>query len=53
MLGDERTAAGHARNVLALDPRFSVEVYLNTLHYLHDSDRRHHREALSKAALPP
>ena len=53
MLGDERTAASHARNVLALDPQFSTETYLKTLHYLHDSDRQHHREALSKAALPP
>ena len=52
MLGDVVDAAAHARSVLALDPTFSREAHLRTLHYQLDSDRVHHREALLKAALP-
>ena len=52
MLGDQASAAGHVRSVLALDPTFSVEAYLRTLHYKLDTDREHHREALLRAALP-
>jgi adenylate cyclase len=52
MLGDEIAATAHVRNVLGLDPKFSVETYMQTQHYLRDSDRRHHRDALLKAALP-
>ncbi len=52
MMGDASAAATHARNVLALDPGFSVEAYLGTLHYRHDADRQHHRVALLRAALP-
>jgi hypothetical protein len=52
MLDDEADAAAHVRSVLALDPMFSCEAYLRTLHYQLDSDREHHREALLKAALP-
>ncbi len=52
MLGDEAAAAAHVRSVLALDPKFSLEAHLRTLHYQLDSDRQHHREALLKAALP-
>jgi adenylate cyclase len=52
MLGDGAGAAVQVRSVLALDPNFSVEPYLRTLHYQLDSDREHHREALLKAALP-
>ena len=52
MMGADAAAAAHARSVLTLDPEFSVEAYLRTLHYQLDSDREHHREALLKAALP-
>jgi adenylate cyclase len=52
MLGDERATAAHVRGVLALNPTFSVETYMQTLHYQLDSDREHHREALLKAGLP-
>jgi adenylate cyclase len=52
MQGDESAAAAQARSVVALNPRFSIEAYLRTLHYLLDSDRAHHREALLKAGLP-
>jgi hypothetical protein len=52
MLGDEAATAAHVRSVLALDPKFSLEAHLRTLHYQLDSDRQHHRDALFKAALP-
>jgi adenylate cyclase len=52
MLNDNTTAATHARSVLALDPNFSADAYLRTLHYRRDADRDHHRDALLRAALP-
>ncbi len=52
MMGDETAAASHVRCVLALDPGFSTEAYLRTLHYLRDDDRQHHRDALLRAKLP-
>jgi adenylate cyclase len=52
MLGDEAAAAAHVRSVLALDPAFSSEAHLRTLHYQFDADREHHRQALLKAGLP-
>jgi adenylate cyclase len=52
MVGDDAAAAAHVRSVLTLDPKFSIEAYLRTLHYRLDRDREHHREALLKAAMP-
>jgi adenylate cyclase len=52
MLGDEIEAAAQVRIILEIDPGFSREAYLRTLHYRLDSDREHHRQALLKAALP-
>ncbi|WP_119458858.1 adenylate/guanylate cyclase domain-containing protein [Rhodospirillaceae bacterium SYSU D60014] len=51
-MGDETAAADHVREVLKREPEFTVENYLSTLHYRHDSDLAHHREALLKAGLP-
>jgi len=51
-MGDQTAAAAHAREVLKLEPAFSVEGYLSTLYYKLDSDREHHREGLVKAGLP-
>ncbi len=51
-MGDDTAARAHAQNVLKHDPEFTVESYLATQHYKHDSDREHHREGLSKAGLP-
>src|SRR5215471_4926538 len=51
-MGDKTAAPAHAREAVRLDPGFSAERYLATLHYRHDSDREHHREALLKAGLP-
>jgi adenylate cyclase len=52
MLDNQTDAAAHVHSVLTLDPMFSCEAYLRTLHYQLESDREHHREALLKAALP-
>jgi adenylate cyclase len=52
MLNDSTAAATHARSVLTLDPNFSAEGYLRTLHYRYDADCDHHRDALLRASLP-
>jgi adenylate cyclase len=50
--GDAHRARIHVEEVLRRQPGFSVETYLQTLHYKRDSDLEHHREALFKAGLP-
>lgn len=52
MIGDASTAAAHADAVLALNPIFTVETYMSTMHYKRAEDAEHHREALLKAGLP-
>ena len=52
ILNNDSATTSHARSVLELDPTFSVEAYLRTLHYRLASDREHHRAALLKANLP-
>jgi adenylate cyclase len=52
MMGDDAAAAGHVRSIHLLNANFSVDAYLQTLHYRLVSDRDHHREALLKAGLP-
>lgn len=51
-MGNKTAAAAHAQEVAKLDPGFSVEAYLATLHYKRGNDREHHREGLIKAGLP-
>ncbi len=51
-LGEMETAKGYAREVLAMDPLFTVETYLSTLHYKLPDDAEHHREALLAVGLP-
>jgi adenylate cyclase len=51
-MGDATAASAHAREVVKQQPEFSVESYLETLHYKRESDREHHREGLLKAGLP-
>ena len=53
MAGDPEKASVHARAVLSLNPGFSIEAYLATLHYKDKADLKHHREALSRVGLPP
>jgi len=49
---EDAQAQDHARSVLELDPNFTVEGYLETLHYKEQGDLEHHREGLLKAGLP-
>ena len=51
-LGDATAAAAHAEQVMKRTPDFSVQRYLETLHYKRADDREHHREGLLKAGLP-
>jgi hypothetical protein len=38
--------------VIALQPSFTMEKHLATLHYKNAADREHYREGLLKAGLP-
>jgi adenylate cyclase len=51
-MGNATAAAAHAQEALKRQPEFSVQSYLDTLHYKRESDREHHRESLLKAGLP-
>ncbi len=51
-LGDMVAAKGYANEVMRLNPDFTITSYMDTLHYKHDADADHHREALVKAGLP-
>jgi adenylate cyclase len=52
-LGEDAAARGHARQIMAEIPGFSIERYLDTVsHYLRPEDRAHHRESLLLAGLP-
>ncbi|MEO3430286.1 adenylate/guanylate cyclase domain-containing protein [Pelagibius sp. CAU 1746] len=50
--GDGTEAAAQAAQVLEIDPNFTVEAYLATLHYKDESDLEHHRHGLLEAGLP-
>ena len=52
-LGDDAAADLHAQEVLHLEPDFTADGHLASLHYKLASDRAHHREGLLKAGLPP
>jgi adenylate cyclase len=52
-IGDAAAARAHARQVIGLQPEFSVDAYLATLHYKRENDRAHHRDGLLKAGLAP
>ena len=51
-LGHEAEARSHVQEVLQRQPEFTVESYLQTLHYKLAGDLAHHRESLIKAGLP-
>jgi adenylate cyclase len=51
-LGDAAETKGAAQQVLQRAPDVSIERFIATQHYKHDSDREHHRAALVKAQLP-
>ncbi len=50
--GDLTLSKEHAQQVLALEPKFTIDSYLNTLHYKNKSDQDHHRQGLIKSGLP-
>ncbi|TMJ61534.1 MAG: adenylate/guanylate cyclase domain-containing protein [Alphaproteobacteria bacterium] len=51
-MGDAVAASAHAAEVLKLEPKFSVAVYLATQHYKHEADRKRHEAGLLMAGLP-
>jgi len=51
-MGEETAMREHARQVLAQEPDFTVSSYIAMMHYAHQSDLDHHREALAKSGLP-
>ena len=51
-LGDAAAAKSATQELLQRAPDFSIERFIATQHYKHDSDREHHRAALLKAQLP-
>jgi adenylate cyclase len=51
-LGDAAAAKGATQELLQRAPDFSIERFIATQHYKHESDREHHRAALVKAQLP-
>lgn len=51
-MGDAVAATAHAEQVERRAPGFSVQGYLETLHYKRAADREHHRDGLLKAGLP-
>ncbi len=48
-LGDSMAAGAHLDRAIRLDPEFSIETFLSTMHYAEDSDIQHLREGLLKA----
>ncbi|MDP6621833.1 MAG: adenylate/guanylate cyclase domain-containing protein, partial [Alphaproteobacteria bacterium] len=44
--GDQAAAGRHTAEVIELNPDFSASAHVAKLPYMHDSDRRRHREAL-------
>ena len=51
-LGDAAAAKGATQELLQRARDFSIERFIATQHYKHESDREHHRAALVKAQLP-
>jgi adenylate cyclase len=51
-LGNKTAAGAHAREVVNLQPSFTIDSYIATLHYKHEADRKHLREGLIEAGLP-
>jgi adenylate cyclase len=52
-LGNRTAATAHAHEVLQREPTFTIQKYLETLHYQQPADIEHLREGLLKAGLPP
>ncbi len=50
--GDPAAAREQAAAVMKLDPSFTIQGTLATLHYRNEDDREHHRESLLAAGFP-
>ena len=48
-LGDKMAAAAHLERAVRLNPEFTIESFLATMHYGEDKDLQHLREGLTKA----
>ncbi|MXN64475.1 adenylate/guanylate cyclase domain-containing protein [Stappia sp. GBMRC 2046] len=51
-LGDATAAGAHMARIKVLDPDFTIEGFLDTLHYANEADAEHLREGLKKAGQP-
>ncbi|MGK9231698.1 adenylate/guanylate cyclase domain-containing protein [Inquilinus limosus] len=51
-MGDATAAGAHAQAVLRIEPGFTADGFLATLHYKYDEDRAHCRDGLLAAGLP-
>ncbi len=51
-VGRHDEAKAHAAEVLEQKPDFSIEAHVNSLPYMEEEDREHHREDLREAGLP-
>jgi adenylate cyclase len=52
-LGDKTASAAHATRTKLLDPAFTLETFLATLHYAREADAQHLREGLIQAGIEP
>lgn len=48
-LGDKMAAAAHLDRAIRLNPDFTIETFLGTMHYAEESDLQHLRDGLAKA----
>ncbi|WP_428646109.1 adenylate/guanylate cyclase domain-containing protein [Roseibium sp.] len=48
-LGDKMAAGAHLDRAIRLDPEFTIETFLSTMHYAEESNLEHLREGLQKA----
>jgi adenylate cyclase len=53
MLGNASSASLHLRRACELNPDFTVENFLSTMHFANESDHEHLREGLAKAGNMP
>ncbi|NRG18931.1 adenylate/guanylate cyclase domain-containing protein [Rhizobiales bacterium] len=49
-LGDQTAAAAHMGRIKSLDPDFTIDGFLDTLHFAKEEDTQHLREGLEKGA---
>ena len=50
-LGDRTAAGAHVERIRSIDPDFTLDDFIATLHYARDEDIAHLREGLLKAGI--